>query len=372
MGRTCFDKDFLKKSFSSDQISFVSGKSEIRVSNRFYDAKVDTKTGQILSLKDKRTKNFHREIVKQPLNQLIIHDDVPFFWDNWDIMHHAYETKVKKVQDNLTNYKVIIDDARSVCLRFEFKISEKSKMTQDIIFYNYSAKIDFKTNVDWYESRKLLKAYFPVNIRTDYATFDISSGLLRRPIHTNTSWDQARLEVCGHKFVDLSESRFGVSLLNDCKYGYTVRDQTIGLSLLKAGEFPWEKTDKKNHEFIYSLLCHDKPLADSNVFDEAYKLNTPLWAAIVEKPELDVPEGLEGTKLVSPISEVPPLSYFELIDTPNCVLTAFKRSERDAQKYVARLAEVRGEEAMAILSFNQDLFNFSQVKVCTGLENELD
>jgi len=122
-----------------------------------------------------------------------------------------------------------------------------------------------------------------VNIRTDYATFDISSGLLRRPIHANTSWDQARLEVCGHKFVDLSEASYGVSVLNDCKYGFTVRNQTIGLSLLKAGEWPWEGTDKQDHEFVYSLLAHDQPLAQSEVFYEAMHLNTPIWAVIVDK-----------------------------------------------------------------------------------------
>ena len=128
------------------------------------------------------------------------------------------------------------------------------------MFYCETAKVDFIMDIDWYESKKLLKSYFPLNIRTDFATFDISSGLVRRPIHTNTSWDQARLEVHGHKFVDLSESSFGVTIMNDCKYGYTVRDQTIGLSLLKAPEFPWKDTDKKNHKFTYSLMCHENGL----------------------------------------------------------------------------------------------------------------
>ena len=235
------------------------------------------------------------------------------------------------------------------------------------MFYRDSAKIDFKTNIDWYERRKLLKAYFPLNIRTDFATWEISSGLTRRPIHANTSWDQARLEVCGHKFVDVSESAFGVSILNDCKYGFSIRNQTIGLSLLKAPEFPWEKTDKKNHEFIYSLLCHDKPLAESNVFEEAYKLNTPLWAAVVDKPDT-------GSSLVSPIADHPPLSFFELVDSPNCLVTAFKRCERDQDSFVLRLAEVRGEQSMAVLKFNPELLNsqFQGVKLCNTLERELE
>ena len=136
---------------------------------------------------------------------------------------------------------------------------------------------------------------------------------------------------------------------------------------MKAPEFPWEKTDKKNHQFIYSLLCHDKPLAESNVFEEAYKLNTPLWAAVVDKPDT-------GSALVSPIADHPPLSFFELVDSPNCLVTAFKRCERDQDSFVLRLAEVRGEQSMAILKFNPELLNnrFRFVKLCNTLERELE
>ena len=136
---------------------------------------------------------------------------------------------------------------------------------------------------------------------------------------------------------------------------------------MKAPEFPWEKTDKKNHEFIYSLICHDKPLAESNVFEEAYKLNTPLWAAVVDKPETE-------SSLVSPIADHPPLSFFELVDSSNCLVTAFKRCERDQDSFVLRLAEVRGEQSMAVLKFNPELLNtqFRAVKLCNTLERELE
>jgi len=84
--------------------------------------------------------------------------------------------------------------------------------------------VDFFLDVNWHESRKLLKAYFPLDIRTEYATFELGDGCLRRPIHENTSWDQARLEVAGHRYCDLSEANFGAAVLTDYKYGYTVRD----------------------------------------------------------------------------------------------------------------------------------------------------
>jgi alpha-mannosidase len=143
------------------------------------------------------------------------------------------------------------------------------------------------------------------------------------------------MEVFGHKFIDLSESSFGVAILNDSKYGYNVRNQTIGLSLLKAGEFPWEETDKKSHDFIYSIMMHDKPLGQSRVFEEAYELNTPLWAVTVDKlsDTSELPEG------VSQASLIPQISYFELIDCPNCIVTAFKKHETKTGAYVLRIAE---------------------------------
>lgn len=72
-------------------------------------------------MKDKRTKNFYREIVQEgkELNQIIIHDDVPFFWDNWDIMHHAYETKWKEIS-NALSHKIDVREGYQIELTFSF------------------------------------------------------------------------------------------------------------------------------------------------------------------------------------------------------------------------------------------------------------
>ena len=103
-----------------------------------------------------------------------------------------------------------------------------------------------------------------------------------------------------------------------------------------------------SHEFVYSLLCHDKPLNESTVFAEAYKLNTPLWAVTVEKPIIEVPEGFPKD-LISPLADVPNLTYFELIGCENCQVTAFKRCEKIENSHILRIAELRGEECMAII-----------------------
>lgn len=56
----------------------------------------------------------------------------------------------------------------------------------------------------------------------------------------------------------------------------------MGLSLLKASKFPDHEADMGVHEFVYSLLPHERALEESTVFEEAHKLNTPLWAAVFE------------------------------------------------------------------------------------------
>jgi len=86
-----------------------------------------------------------------------------------------------------------------------------------------------------------------VDVRTDFATFDIQNGTIRRPTHANTSWDAAKHEVFAHKFVTVAESGFGVALLNDSKYGCSARDNVLGLTLLKAPKFPDHLADMGTH-----------------------------------------------------------------------------------------------------------------------------
>ncbi len=57
---------------------------------------------------------------------------------------------------------------------------------------------------------------------------------MTRKVHTNTSWDKARFESCAQKWMDFSEGHYGVSLLNDCKYGHSVREGVIGLTVRRG------------------------------------------------------------------------------------------------------------------------------------------
>ena len=143
------------------------------------------------------------------------------------------------------------------------------------MLFRSSRRLDFVTTVDWREARKLLRVAFPVTVQAAESTADIPFGFIRRPTHTNTSWDRARFEVAIHKYADLSEPDFGAALLNDCKYGCRLQGNTIDLALLRAPKFPDWEADRGEQCFTYSFLPHPGDAVSSAVRLEAQQLNRP-------------------------------------------------------------------------------------------------
>jgi len=168
-------------------------------------------------------------------------------------------------------------------LELRWKCS-RSTITQKIHFYADTRRIDFETVADWKEHQHLLKAEFPVDIHADEATFEVQFGNVTRKVHTNTSWEKARFESCAQKWMDFSEGNYGVSLLNDCKYGHSVRNGVIGLTLIKCGVEPNPNADVELHSFTYSLLPHAGTWKTAGTVQEAYKLNLPAYTVAAGQP----------------------------------------------------------------------------------------
>lgn len=151
-----------------------------------------------------------------------------------------------------------------------------SCLKQNIWLYSDSTRIDFETDIDWHEHHQILKAVFPLDVHTMSATYEIQYGHVTRPTNHNTSWDEAKFEVYGHKWVDLSDSGYGISLLNDCKYGFSTEGSTLSLTILKCGTDPNPDADQGKHIFTYSLMPHIGDFREAGVIQESYSLNQPL------------------------------------------------------------------------------------------------
>ncbi|PAV31671.1 alpha-mannosidase [Virgibacillus profundi] len=245
--------------------------NEDSVVTPFYDIKWNDK-GQLTSIYDRENK---REVLAEGSlgNVLQVFEDKPLMFDAWDI-DIFYQQKMEEVT-SLQSVELIENGSLQAVIRFGWKY-EKSVISQDMMVYANSRRIDFKTKIDWHEQQRLLKAAFPVDIRSTEATYDIQYGNVKRPTHWNTSWDYARFESVGHQWADLSEGGYGVSLLNDCKYGYDIKDNVIRLSLLKSPIHPDPWADQGEHEFTYSLLPHAGSWVEGETVQEAWYLNNPL------------------------------------------------------------------------------------------------
>ena len=231
--------------------------------------------GQITRLYDK---DFGREVLPEGerANVLQMFEDKPLDNDAWDI-DIFYQEKMREITD-LTRFEVTDCGPLQMKLHMEWRYMS-SLVSQDMILYSNTRRIDFKTTVDYHEQHQLLKAAFPVDIRSTYATYDVQYGNVRRPNHWNTRWDQARFESVAHRWADLSERNYGVSILNDCKYGHDIKGNVMRISLLKAATHPDHLQDQGFHEFTYALLPHGGDFVEGHTVQEAYALNDPMLVA---------------------------------------------------------------------------------------------
>uniref|UniRef100_A0A674K353 alpha-mannosidase n=1 Tax=Terrapene triunguis TaxID=2587831 RepID=A0A674K353_9SAUR len=230
--------------------------------------------GRVMSL---RLVHSGRESVQDGhcANQFVIFDDVPLYWDAWDVMDYHLETR-KPITTLLKPLEIVLAGGLRGSVKFSLQISEWSVITQEVILDAMCPYLRFLTQVDWNEAHRFLKVEFPLQVRSMNATYEIQFGHLQRPTHWNTSWDWARFEVWSHKWMDLSEHGFGVALLNDCKYGASVHKNVMSLSLLRAPKSPDPTADIGPHEFTYAVMPHRGSFQEAGVIRYAYNLNFPL------------------------------------------------------------------------------------------------
>ncbi|MBN2852993.1 MAG: alpha-mannosidase [Clostridia bacterium] len=233
----------------------------------------------IVSIYDKKNE---REVLRNGElgNQLLAYEDKPYAWDAWDVNIY-YKDKVWPVND-VESVEIIEQGPVRAGLKIRRRFLQ-SIIEQTIIIYSKIKRIDFVTFADWKQSDILLKVTFPIEVNAAKASYDIQFGNVERPTHFNTSWDYARFEVCAHKWADLSDAGYGVSLMNDSKYGYDIKDNRMSLSLLKSPTNPNPAADKEEHHFTYSLYPHAGDFREADTIAEAYQLNCPLIGRYVEK-----------------------------------------------------------------------------------------
>lgn len=316
--------------------------TQTRLENEYLRVQLD-KNGQLTSVYDKFE---DREVLAPGArgNVFQLFDDRPHLHDAWDTDFNFEETMWEF--EPAESVEVVEKGPVRVAVRVVRK-TKRSTLQQDIVLYAHSPRIDFMTKVDWHEKQTLFKVAFPVDVRSTRATYEIQYGAIERPTHSNRDADRAQFEVAAQRWADLSEGDYGVSLLNDCKYSYDVRGNTLRLSLMRSPIDPDPQADEGEHTFTYSLYPHAYDWRNGTV-TQAYELNVPLIT--VESPPIK--------------GALPPVYSFVSVDSEHVVLDTVKKHE-DSAALILRLYESHGQRGDCTLTFAQKP---TKVTECDGME----
>jgi len=311
--------------------------------------RVQVDGGCITSLYDRKAE---REVIAKGKkgNQLVIFDDKPLYWQAWDVEVYHLDSR-KELKSGIT--KIVQQDAHQVSVMTETKISDKSwaktYITLSAAFKGQQSYVEMHSEVEWREDMKFLKVEFPVDVRNTEASYETQYGIVRRPTHYNTTWDMAKFEVCCHKYADLSEHGYGVSILNDSKYGFATCGNLMRLSLLRAPKAPDAHADMGRHHIRWAILPHQGDLGSTTV-RTAYNFNNPLKLAQSSKT-------LEASAFSSPI---------KVTGSPSLILDCIKRGEDDEDVSRGELAKRKGKSV--ILRIYDSLGGTSKGTIETSLD----
>lgn len=346
-GRTVFVKDvpaygyrYLEPQTKGGTISVTERSMEndricVRFDERMY----------IVSYYDKTNR---RELILEGTcaNRLVVYDDIPTYFEAWEI-RRQYRLKSYEV-DDVSGVEIVKDGARS-----GLKVTRHymdSVICQTIWMYEDSPMLEFETDIDWKCQRALLKAEFPIDINATQAVCDAPYGNVVRPMTQNTSWEQAKFEVCAHKFVDVSEGDYGVALINDCKYGYSFRERMMELTLLRTSKHPYPEADLCRHRMRYAFYPHEHAFSRSDVPKTAYVFNNPL-----------IPQQVTGC------DKHAPLQYsFVSCNQENVIVDTVKWAE-DGSGVILRMYECQNRRTEVTLSLG---FDAERAAECNMLEEE--
>jgi len=247
-----------------------------------------------------------------------LYEDKPYFWDAWDISPYYRETQPETAV--LESRNILEHTPVRVAVEQVFSIGN-SRIRQNIELRGSESILRVDCRVDWKEDNKMLRLCSGTSITWPTATYEIQYGSLERPTHSNTSWDDAKFEVCGHKYVDLSQADRGLSLMNDSKYGYRIHENMMEMTLLRSPSYPDPGADRGVNEFSFAFMPH-AGRCDSRIVKESHNFNSPLLV-------------LKGRKAGSNEG-----SWFT-VDNGNICIEAVKPAE-NGDGFVVRCYETQG------------------------------
>lgn len=297
--------------------------TESRLENEWIALEINER-GELTAISDKET---GAEWAADRCNVMRMYRDQNSDFDAWEIDRRY---RLAPVELNASaKVSVTANGPLFANIRVERELNQ-STLIQDIRLSAGSRRVEFHTTIHWREKNKLLKVDFPVRVHTNESLQEIQFGYVKRPNHASRPHDADRYEVVQHKWSALTETNRGFALLNDCKYGISVNDNTMSLTLLRAPTWPDETSDQGTHHFTYGFTFWSGAFLDSPVVREAYELNYPV--------SLVSGGGREAQSLLS-------------IEQANVIAETVKLAEDGSGDWIVRLYESKGASVACGLHF---------------------
>jgi alpha-mannosidase len=307
------------------------------IENEFFRVGIDASRGWLNSVVDKRN---GKVILSGEGNRLQLLEDRPRDWDAWNIglTGVEYPSTFKRIEVVESGPVRAVLRVHRDFLKPGVKRSSPTEgfpssfFTQDIILYSRLDRIDFKTDVDWWEDHTMLKVAFPVLTTSATATHEIPYGTIERSTEIGTSVEKAKSEVPAARWADLSGNGYGVSLLNNSKYGNDIKGNVMRLSLLRSPRWPDPTADRGKHSIEYALYPHAGGWREANTVQKGYEFNEPLIALTTDAHR--------GT--------LPQTHSFVQLTPATLVLTVVKKAE-DSEAWIVQWYDAVGADTKAVV-----------------------
>jgi alpha-mannosidase len=367
-------------------VSCEEMEKEIKLENEFFTVKVDRETGLVKSVFDK---NARREALQDSGNRIQVFEDYPAsgrssiaypvdakIFDAWEVYIYQQPDGVKCAElKEPFEVKLVEKGPVRVRVLVKYRYAQEGRadsfFVQEIILYYKIPLVQFKLQVDWHAAHRLAKVAFPLNVHSDFTTYEAPYGFVvrRNPVSPNATLpERAKYEVPGQKWIDHGgeDGSYGVSLLNDCKYGFDMANDVIRMTLLRSAGYPielravfglavdkaalTELTDQGEHHIAYALYPHRSDFRKALTARKAYEFNYPLM------PIIGLSHG----------GELPKVYSFASVQPDSIILTVIKKAE-DSEDVILRFYETAGKDTNAVIHFVETLKNAKETDL---LENE--
>ncbi len=302
--------------------------------NGFLQAEIHPQTGEITNLYDKLNQ---RAVFNAPANQLQLWRDQGQYWDAWNIDPNYADHPLVKPTLLEIKWQAWTDLEQRIRVRWQWR---NSTIQQDYCLAVNTPVLRIETQLDWQDPHVLLKAVFPLSFEAPKASYETPCGVTERFTLPNpdnpemTNHDQAKWEVPALQWADMTEAtdQYGVSILNNCKQGYSAQPKQISLTLLRCPTWPDPQADLGQHRFSYGIYPHRQHWTVAKTPHQAWEFNQPLVAKIL-KPQENAD--------VHPRT-LPPQAQLFGWNADNVLLMALKQTQ-DQSGWLVRVYETHGE-----------------------------